>query len=440
MIPAGGTHIRHPETARAARLLGIDYSDAVTGFSFRGRHGNAIVTGAVVASEYLEAVEGVLEAFENQVVQEEETQRGLEALRLWRKFLAGLRIRERIGGYEIEGEREIEDQMRGKEGEEEGGGFLLDEKSNGPTSGTGSEACFPGSGDEEGGGFLPEDTDYVHEGVSGGGFITEDTANCNQGVMVGQDVNPLPAKRQNKKLRDQDTRGGFLSPEHSPHEKDDARIKDLEHNSSTGGMGTDIETHEPNPEAHNTTRYMITLNNRTPAPIAPNPLESLTPPLPPSISSDLSAAEIAEALLLQQLHESATVETTMAPSYAEPGAGTLATGGTSAFGNWMGKGDSEINVEKSLAPKGIQESSVPEEFRGGSAREEAEKSSALKEAVTMPSNGGTLGNELVENGKGNENIRESEDEEEEEEEDGDDAGSLLSHDPLDEDADPEWLA
>lgn len=439
MIPAGGTHIRHPETARAARLLGIDYSDAVTGFSFRGRHGNAIVTGAVVASEYLEAVQGVLEAFEDQVVQEEETQRGLEALRLWRKFLAGLRIRERIGGYEIEGEREIEDQMRGKEGEEEEGGFLLDENSMGPTSGTGSEACFPGSEDEEGGGFLPEDTDYVHEDVSGGGFITEDTANRNQSVMVGQDVNPLPAKRQNKKLRDQDTRGGFLSPEHSPHEKDEARIKDLEHNSSIGGMGTDIETHEPNPKAHNTKRYTITLNNRTPVPIAPNPLESLTPPLPPSISPDLSATEIAEALLLQQLHESAAVET-MAPSYAEPGAGTLETGGTSAFGNWMGKGDSEINVEKSLAPKGIQGSSVPEEFKGGSAHEGAEKSSALKEAVTMPSVGGTLEDEPVENGKGNENIRESEDEEEDDDGDDDDAGSLLSHDPSDEDADPEWLA
>ena len=104
MVPPGGVHIAHPDTARVARLLGVDYSDVVTGFEFKGRHGTAVIKGAVVALEYQEAVQEVITGLEHEKAQAEEERRSLEALRMWKRFLAGLRIRERIAGYEIEGE------------------------------------------------------------------------------------------------------------------------------------------------------------------------------------------------------------------------------------------------------------------------------------------------------------------------------------------------
>ena len=92
------------EAAQAARILGIDYADALTGFEFRGRHGTAVLKGVVVASEYCEAVEAVIEGFRDERAQEEEDRRALVALRMWKRFLVSLRIKERVDTYEVEGE------------------------------------------------------------------------------------------------------------------------------------------------------------------------------------------------------------------------------------------------------------------------------------------------------------------------------------------------
>lgn len=107
MIPAGGAHVVHPECARAARLLGVDFAEAVTGFAFKGRHGTAIVDGAIVAAEFVTAVQEVISGFANELAQEEEARRSVEALRMWRRLLAGLRIRERIEGYNVEGDADV---------------------------------------------------------------------------------------------------------------------------------------------------------------------------------------------------------------------------------------------------------------------------------------------------------------------------------------------
>jgi xeroderma pigmentosum group C-complementing protein len=171
MVPSGGIHIPHPETARAAKIIGIDYADAVTGFVFKGRHGTAVTKGAVIAVEYKEAVEEVIKAFEDDRARAEEDRRSLEALRMWKRMLAGLRIMERIEGYNVEGERgerEIAMQEGMKKVDEEddegeGGGFLPDRDAAidfQPTAGS-----IPAEGwanmvdDDDGGGFLPEDCD-----------------------------------------------------------------------------------------------------------------------------------------------------------------------------------------------------------------------------------------------------------------------------------------
>lgn len=110
MVPARGWHSLHPLTSIAARILGIDHVAAVTGFSFssgggRGRgKGSATVTGAVVWEGHREAMEAAIEGLEG-LAEDEEQKRWRAALwSIWRKMIRGLRVRQRVRGYQIEGE------------------------------------------------------------------------------------------------------------------------------------------------------------------------------------------------------------------------------------------------------------------------------------------------------------------------------------------------
>jgi len=125
-----------PEASHAAKVLGIDYADALMGFGFRGRHGTAVLKGVVVATEYREAVEAVIEGFHDERAAIEEQMRSHRALRMWKRFLISLRIKERIDGYAVEGEDEVEqevvpdDEDSGVDEEyvdDDGGGFFPDE-------------------------------------------------------------------------------------------------------------------------------------------------------------------------------------------------------------------------------------------------------------------------------------------------------------------------
>lgn len=122
MVPPGGVQVQHPSAAYAARLLGIDYADAVTGFNFKGRHGTAVLQGVVVATEYGEAVEEVLECLEQEKMQSEMEEKSAQLLRVWKHLLLRLRIAERVKEYAVEGE--ADDEASGLEEPEEGGGFL----------------------------------------------------------------------------------------------------------------------------------------------------------------------------------------------------------------------------------------------------------------------------------------------------------------------------
>ncbi|KAG6007130.1 hypothetical protein E4U21_006314 [Claviceps maximensis] len=145
MIPRGGVHIPHEQAARAAFLAGVDYAPALTGFSFQGRHGTAVLRGVVVAEEFGEAIWAVLAGMADAEHEAEGERRALAARRIWRRLLMGLRIRERIwsrvgeeerreaeaeaeaeaaGGSETTEEFDMEFEEDGDEGG--GGGFLLD--------------------------------------------------------------------------------------------------------------------------------------------------------------------------------------------------------------------------------------------------------------------------------------------------------------------------
>ncbi|KAL9018112.1 MAG: hypothetical protein Q9185_004578 [Variospora sp. 1 TL-2023] len=135
MVPARGYHSTHPLTRHAARILGLDAVDAVTGFTFggaaaaetgssgrrRGRgRGKATITGAVIFGPYREAIAAVIRGLEAERQVAEAEARARVVLGWWRRLGLGLRIRERVRGYEVEGEEEEE--------EEGGGGFLPEER------------------------------------------------------------------------------------------------------------------------------------------------------------------------------------------------------------------------------------------------------------------------------------------------------------------------
>ncbi len=147
MIPAGAIHVRHPDAARAAKILGINYVDAVTGFEFKGRQGTAVLNGIVAAAEYRETLTEVIEAIAYERAVANTEKRSVAALQMWKRFLTALRIRERVhtkyaeAGSEVEGkgEREGEDEDSDMEDEtyqnddevdtDEGGGGFFPEQS-----------------------------------------------------------------------------------------------------------------------------------------------------------------------------------------------------------------------------------------------------------------------------------------------------------------------
>ncbi|KAJ8063150.1 hypothetical protein OCU04_008391 [Sclerotinia nivalis] len=165
MIPEGGIHIIAPESIYAAKLLGIDFAAALTGFEFRGRHGTAVLRGIVVAKEYEEAVEAVVEGIREEREREMEEEKRERVLRVWRRWLLALRVKERVDGYFVDGE-DGDDGRKGKErgnaGEDEDEGGVEPEEGG----------FVREDGEEEEGGFVKdnEDTDQGEEG----GFVKED--------------------------------------------------------------------------------------------------------------------------------------------------------------------------------------------------------------------------------------------------------------------------
>lgn len=136
MIPPGAIHLQHPEARNAARILRVDFTDAVTGFKFKGRQGTAVVNGIIAAAEYRNALVEVVEALEYERVSEQEEKRRMIVLAMWKRFMTALRIRARIDTEHAEHEHDdvvssATDSEDGgstytESGNDAGGGFMLD--------------------------------------------------------------------------------------------------------------------------------------------------------------------------------------------------------------------------------------------------------------------------------------------------------------------------
>jgi xeroderma pigmentosum group C-complementing protein len=58
-----------------------------------------VIDGVIVATEHADAVHALLESFRDDAIEEASRARSLEALRLWKRFVVGLRITERVNTY-----------------------------------------------------------------------------------------------------------------------------------------------------------------------------------------------------------------------------------------------------------------------------------------------------------------------------------------------------
>ena len=96
MLPNGAAHLPYRGMVKVAKSLDIDYAEAVTGFEFRKQRAIPVISGIVVAKEHAQSV---LEKWERD---EGERQRKADERKLhvvftrWKKFLKGLRIREKL--------------------------------------------------------------------------------------------------------------------------------------------------------------------------------------------------------------------------------------------------------------------------------------------------------------------------------------------------------
>ncbi|KAF2659861.1 Rad4-domain-containing protein [Lophiostoma macrostomum CBS 122681] len=233
MVPPGGVHVPHKLASKAARIVGVDYADAVTGFSFKGRHGTAVVQGVVVAQEYKEAVEAALDAMEHAQVEAENAARTAEALRLWRKFYLGLKIAQRVNAIEIEGEKgpqinvheELERQDKLMTEQQMAGGFFPDEGTVTEPPSRAREHYETSTYDEDdGGGFLPDLEDDDNQETRKLGLIRQDSEHFGSTLLSQQQLRPRQEEEQSGGFTTEDDgedAGGFIrEPSPPPHQDD----------------------------------------------------------------------------------------------------------------------------------------------------------------------------------------------------------------------------
>lgn len=405
MVPKDGVHVPHPDTSRAARLLGVDYADAVTGFAFRGRHGTAIITGAVVANSCRDAIEEVINAFEIEKQKEEEKERMLEALRMWKKLLIGLRIRERIQGYEIEGEREAVDEAMGDEEEsaydEDGGGFVPEREM--------TEHSKPLSL-----GNFEQKHDTCDDDDGGGGFLHSDEDDNEDGATI--------SKPEKDNFHETPWRFNYQRPQGKlTHEN-----LDIKQHSQPRRQDINM-TAKPSQKYPRSFQTESSYLPQTTQPTHPNPPSSPSNP-------DLPDAELAEALALQQIHDIQSQQPPNAPpplAHQESNVGTShLPPSASSHHQRSSKPSPPAHNAPPLPPTQVSPSSPPRENLD-ITHPTTSSSSVFRQEEEQVAEEDNDQAEPEKKSKDNDNYDNNDDSE--------DAGSLLSHDPSDEEADPSWL-
>ena len=170
MVPEGAVHIPLRSTGKICKRLNIDFAEAVTGFEFGKQRAVPVITGVVVAKEHEEMVIEGWEKDEEERKIKEEGKREKVALGMWRKWMMGLRIVERVRDEYGE---------EGGETREEFNPFTNKNKQksdrmghqNADLAGGDRDGAKDEDGDEMmAGGFLPDGAAYSD---TGGGFLPD---------------------------------------------------------------------------------------------------------------------------------------------------------------------------------------------------------------------------------------------------------------------------
>jgi len=96
MCPKGAVHVPYRGALRVAKRLGIDYAEAVVDFEFGHRMAVPVIQGVVIAEEHYERVMEELARDEAERKRKEDEKRRKAALSMWRRFIMGMRIVQRI--------------------------------------------------------------------------------------------------------------------------------------------------------------------------------------------------------------------------------------------------------------------------------------------------------------------------------------------------------
>lgn len=154
MVPKGAVHIPLKGTVRICKKLEIDFAEAVVGFEFGNKMAVPVILGVVIANENERVVRDAWRAWNEEQKKKEESKMEKLVLEMWRKFVLGLRIRDRVledYGMDLDSKDLTKginkDQPIHIEDDDLPGGFLPSQNSN-----------------EFGGGFLVEHEDDVPRG------------------------------------------------------------------------------------------------------------------------------------------------------------------------------------------------------------------------------------------------------------------------------------
>ncbi|PSS02194.1 Rad4 transglutaminase-like domain-domain-containing protein [Coniella lustricola] len=164
MLPKGSAHIPFRGAVRVCKRLEIDFAEAVVDFEFGHRMAVPVIQGVVIAEEYHDHVMEELAKDEAEKKRKEDEKRQKLVLATWRRYLMGLRIRERIrkeygdadDSYNVFGHSRDQGETQPAEpvnAEEMAGGFLPDgDDEDGliePSTGQASSFFFPVGGDDD---------------------------------------------------------------------------------------------------------------------------------------------------------------------------------------------------------------------------------------------------------------------------------------------------
>lgn len=131
MVPDGAVYIADKAAKKAARLLHVDYANAVIGVDFSRQGARSKVQGVVIAKQFepavLAAIQGIKEA---DLVSAEEAENA-RIMELWRKLIVGIQIWDRIETMNPE-DSSKSDSESGSESssESDAGGFVSDAHSS----------------------------------------------------------------------------------------------------------------------------------------------------------------------------------------------------------------------------------------------------------------------------------------------------------------------